>query len=127
MREILESDTYHFLETIDTINSIIKSRQECKTNLDKWILLEDNGNQYQTGIHKSLVRMYRDYNLSNGPLLGYELFCRTEKYNVFDRNSNQSFYYNPYDSIESMRKSLYLNCDKAIEEAIKQINMANEN
>lgn len=126
MREILDGKAYYFV-TIDTINSTIKSSEDCKTNLDKWILLEDNGNQYQTGIHKSLVRMYRDYNLSNGPLLGYELFCRTEEYNVFDRNSNQSFYYNPYDSIESMRKSLYLNCDKAIEEAIKQINMANEN
>lgn len=126
MREVLDGNAYYF-ETIDTINSTIKSSEDYRTNLDKWILLEDDGKQYQTGIHKNLVRMYRDYNLNNKPLLGYKLFCKTDTYNVFDRDSNQSFYYSPYDSIESMRKSLYLNCDKAIEEAIKQINMANEN
>lgn len=122
MREVLDGDAYYF-ETIDTINSTVKSSEGYKINLNKWILLEDNGEQYQTGIHKSLVRMYRDYNLSNGPLLGYKLFCKTEKYNVFNRNYNQSFYYSPYDSIESMRKSLYLNCEKIIEEATKQINL----
>ena len=122
MREVLDGNAYYF-ETIDTINSTIKSSEDCKTNLNKWILLEDNGEQYQTGIHKNLVRMYRDYDLSNKPLLGYKLFCKTDTYNVFDRDSSQSFYYSPYDSIESMRKSLYLNCEKIIEEVTKQINL----
>lgn len=122
MREILDWAAYYF-ETIDTINSTIKSSEDHKINLNKWILLEDDEKQYQTGIHKSLVRMYRDYNLSNKPLLGYKLFCKTDTYNVFDRDSSQSFYYSPYDSIESMRKSLYLNCEKIIEEATKQINL----
>lgn len=122
MREILDWAAYYF-ETIDTINSTIKSSEDHKINLNKWILLEDDEKQYQTGIHKSLVRMYRDYNLSNKPLLGYKLFCKTDTYNVFDQDSSQSFYYSPYDSIESMRKSLYLNCEKIIEEATKQINL----
>lgn len=122
MREILDGAAY-YSEMIDTINSTIKSSEDHKINLNKWILLEDDEKQYQTGIHKSLVRMCRDYNLSNKPLFGYKLFCKTETYNVFDRDSSQSFYYSPYDSIESMRKSLYLNCEKIIEEATKQINL----
>lgn len=115
-----------FCEKIDILNKTLVNHPEQKINLDKWIVLEDNGEQYQRAYLKALIEVYRDYNLDNEPLPGYKSYERLPDCNIFTRDSNQWFYWSYYNSIEDMRQHLMKNVERQMKEAEDQIKLVEE-
>ena len=123
---LTDSSFYRSRETLDILNKTLANNPERKINLDKWIILEDDGKQYQSAYPKALIKVYKDYNLDNEPLPGYKIFERLQDCNVFKQDNDQWFYWSYYESVEDMRKNLMKSAEEKIKDAEEQIKQVEE-